>query len=335
VTEKILVSLSFHTRVPAATQIADRLRAKGWEVVLNSSGKNMTEADLVEALPGISGVIAGSDSFTARALAAGNRLKVIARVGVGYDDIDLAAATHHGIVVVTTPTQEIFEAMADLTFGLMVAVSRRIAWADSAIKAGQWRRMDLLGPHLFHRTLGIIGLGRIGKEVARIARAFKMEILCYDVMHDDAFAAEVGLKYVGLPDLLREADYVSIHTPLTPATQRLMNRERLQLMKPTAYLINTSRGPVVDEEALLWALTNGIIAGAAADVFQKEPVPADNPLVKLENFVATPHIGGLSLQAMDSNFAAAAQSVGDVLEGKRPNSVVNPDVYSVAGGNPR
>jgi D-3-phosphoglycerate dehydrogenase len=230
------------------------------------------------------------------------------------------------VVVTTSPVQGLFEAMADHTIGLMIAISRRIPQANELVKAGQWKRV--MGYHLHHRTLGIVGLGRIGKEVAKLAKAFQMRLLCYDVMRDDAFAAEYGLEYVDLDYLLQVADYVSIHTPLNSATRGLMNRERLGLMKPTAYLVNTSRGPVVDEEALHWALSNNVIAGAASDVFAKEPVDPENPLLKLDNFIATPHIGGLSLQAVDDMFASAVQSVIDVLEGRKPYLVVNPDVYA-------
>ncbi len=322
---KILISLSWADRVPAAPQAIERLRTKGWEVVFNTSGGNLSEAALVQALPGIAGVVAGSDKFTARALDAADSLKVISRVGVGFDAIDLAAATGKGIVVTTSPVQELFEAMADMTFGLMIGISRAIPQLDRTLRAGKWMR--IMGPHLFGQTLGIVGLGRIGKEVAKLAKAFRMRILCYDVVKDEAFAAEQGLVYVDLPELLKEADYVSIHTPLTPATRGLLNRERLAMMKPTAYLINTSRGPVVDEEALYWALTNKVIAGAASDVFQKEPVDPTNPLLQLDNFVGSPHVGGLSLQAIDAMFASAAQSVADVLEGRKPYLVVNPEVY--------
>jgi len=324
-TEKILVSLSWAERIPASPQAIDKLHAKGWEVVFNTKGRNLTEDEVVEALPGVSAVIAGSDKFTARGLATADRLRVISRVGVGFDAIDLAAATQKRVVVTTSPVQPLFEAMADHTFGLMIGISRHIPALDRSVKAGHWARQ--MGPHLFHRTLGIVGLGRIGKEVAKVARGFQMSLLCYDVVHDDAFARELGLTYVDLPELLRAADYVTIHTPLNASTRGLMNRERLALMKPTAYLVNTSRGPVVDEEALYWALTNGIIAGAATDVFQKEPPDPSNPLLQLDNLIATPHVGGLSLQAVDAMFASATQSAIDVLEGRKPYLVVNPEVY--------
>ena len=323
--EKILISLSWANRIPGAPAAIDRLRERGWEVVFNKTGGNMTEADLIAALPGIAGAVAGSDKFTAKALAAADRLRVISRVGVGFDAIDTAAATARGVVVTTSPVPELFEAMAEQTIGLMIAVSRQIPYMDRALKSGRWTRV--FAPHTFHQTLGIIGLGRIGKEVAKLAHAFHMHMLCYDVYHDDAFAAQYGIKYVDLPELLREADYVTIHTPLTPQTKGLINRERLSQMKPTAFLINTSRGPVVDEEALYWALSNKVIAGAASDVFEKEPTDPQNPLVKLDNFVGTPHVGGLSLQAIDAMFASAAKSVIDVLEGRKPHLVVNPEVY--------
>lgn len=322
---KILVSVSWADKIAAAPSAIKMLREHGWEVVFNKTGGNLTESDLVTTLPGIAGVIAGSDKFTAKALAAADRLKSIARVGVGFDAIDVAAATAKGVVVTTSPVQELFEAMAEQTIGLMIAVSRQIPHMDRLLKSGRWTRV--FAPHTFHQTLGIVGLGRIGKEVAKLAHALHMRMLCYDIYRDEAFAAEYGVEYVDLPELLREADYVTIHTPLTPQTNCLINRERLSRMKPTAFLINTSRGPVVDEEALYWALSNKVIAGAASDVFQKEPTDPHNPLVKLDNFVGTPHIGGLSLQSIDAMFASAANSVADVLMGKKPYLVINPEVY--------
>ncbi|MHB1005369.1 MAG: phosphoglycerate dehydrogenase [Chloroflexota bacterium] len=324
-TEKILVALSWANNIPASPQVIQRLRDKGWEVVFNTAGRNLTPDEVIAMLPGISASIAGSEKYTAPAFDAANSLRVISRVGVGFDAIDLAAATKKGVIATTSPVRELFEAMADQTFGLMIGISRHIPQANNGVKAGQWKR--IMGPHLFHRTLGIVGLGRIGKEVAKLGKAFQMRLLCYDVFHDAAFAAEHGLTYVDLPELLREADYVTVHTPLNNATRGLMNRERFQMMKPTAYLVNTSRGPVVDEEDLYWALTNGVIAGAATDVFGKEPPDPANPLLTLDNFIATPHIGGLSLQAVDAMFASATQSVIDVLEGRKPYLVVNPEVY--------
>lgn len=323
--EKILVALSWANSIPASPQAIQRLKDKGWEVVFNTTGRNMTPEEVIAAMPGTSASIAGSEKYTPAAFAAADRLKVISRVGVGFDAIDLATATGKGVVVTTSPVQGLFEAMADHTIGLMIAISRRIPQANALVKAGQWKRV--MGYHLHHRTLGIIGLGRIGREVAKLAKAFQMRMLCYDVVRDEAFAAEYGLEYVDLPYLLAEADYVSIHTPLNNATRGLINRERLSMMKPTAYLVNTSRGPVVDEDALYWALTNGVIAGAATDVLAKEPVDPNLPLLKLDNFIVTPHVGGLSLQAVDEMFASAVQSVIDVLEGRKPYLVVNPEVY--------
>ncbi|MHB1414435.1 MAG: phosphoglycerate dehydrogenase [Chloroflexota bacterium] len=323
--DKVLVSLSWAERIPAAPQAIDSLREKGWKVEFNTTGGNLTEADLIKMLPGVSAVIAGSDKFTANAIAAADQLKIIARVGVGFDAIDVPTATQKGIVVTTSPVQELFEAMADMTFGLMISIGRAIPASDRAVKSGQWKRV--MGPHLFHRTLGIVGLGRIGKEVAKLAKAFHMHMLCYDVYRDEKFAEEYGIEYVDLPELLRESDYITIHTPLSPQTRGLINRERLAQMKPTAYLVNTSRGPVVDADALYWALTNKVIAGAALDVFPKEPPDPQSPLLKLDNLVATPHTGGLSQQSIDAMFAAAAQATMDALEGRKPFLVVNPEVY--------
>ncbi len=323
--ERILVNLSWARSVPASPQAVQMMLDKGWEVVYNDRGRNLTPDEVTAEIVGVSACIAGSERYTPEAFAAADKLKAICRVGVGYDAVNTQAATAKGVVVTTSPVKGLFEAMADHTFGLMIASSRRIVQANANVKAGKWQRM--MGYHLFHQTLGIIGLGRIGREVARIAAAFQMKILCYDVVRDEQFAAELGMQYVDLPELLAQADYVTLHTPLNDATRGMMNRERLSLMKPTAILINTARGPVVDEEALAWALQEKVIAAAASDVFAKEPPPADNPLLKMDNFIATPHVAGLSLQAVDQMFTSAVQSAIDVIEGRKPYLVVNPDVY--------
>ncbi|MHB1132795.1 MAG: phosphoglycerate dehydrogenase [Chloroflexota bacterium] len=324
--EKVLIALSWADKIDAAPQAYKMLRDQGYELAFNRTGGNLTEANLIEMLPGVSAAIAGSDKFTANALAAGDQLKVISRVGVGFDAIDVRAASAKGVVVTTSPTQQLFEAMAEETIAMMINVSRQIPYMDRMLKEGKWTRS--FAPSVFHRTLGIVGMGRIGKEVVKLARAFQMHVLCYDIYHDEAFATQYGVKYVDLPELLREADYVSIHTPLTEQTHHLMNRDRFRQMKRTACLINTSRGPVVDETALHWALTEKIIAGAASDVFEKEPADPHNPLLKLDNFVGTPHTGGLSTQAIDALFLSAAQSVIDVLQGRQPYLVINPEVFA-------
>lgn len=288
--------------------------------------RKITEEEAIRLLQGVDALIAGGIKMTRKVLDSTDRLKIIARRGVGFDSVDLQAATDRGIVVTTTPGA-ITHAVADFTFGLMLTVARNIHQADTAIRAGKW--LVLMGTELWNKTLGIIGLGRIGKAVAKRARGFEMHILAYDVYQDEAFAREHGVKYVSLEELLQASDFVSINAPLSSDTSHLINEKTLRLMKPTAFLINTARGGLVDEQALIYALQNKQIAGAGLDVFEKEPLP-DSPLRTLENVVLTSHLAGYSREGMQAAGMMAAQNVVTVLEGGKPDltCVVNPQVYS-------
>ena len=234
----------------------------------------------------------------------------------------MPAATDHGVAVTTTPgTNE--RAVADFAFGLILTVARAIPANIANVKAGRWERV--VGPDVAQATIGIVGLGLIGKEVARRAHGFDMRILAYDVFRDAAFAEQYGVEYRELDDVLAEADYVTVHVPLMPQTRNLVDAVRLARMKPTAYLVNTSRGGTVDEAALYEALTNGQLAGAALDVFGIEPAWG-NPLLDLPNVVATPHVAGISLGSQEAMLRMACRSVVQRLRGERPEGLVNPAV---------
>jgi len=309
-----------------ADPILDRLRALGCDLSDRRRPQRYGEDEMIALVQDVDAVIAGSDQFTARVIAAAPRLKIIARVGVGYDTIDLAAATARGIAVTITPGAN-DRAVADYTFGLIIAVARFIPASDRFVRAGEWRR--LAGADVAGATLGIIGLGRIGKNVARRAQGFEMRVLAYDTVQDPEFARQYGVRYVPLETLLAESDFVTIHTPLTPETRHLLNAERLRLMKPTAYLINTARGEIVDEAALAQALREGWIAGAALDVFAQEP-PWDSPLMALrdrDNVVFSPHIAGSSRGANAAMYRLAVEEVARVLSGQPARYAVNPEIY--------
>ncbi|MCC6628237.1 MAG: phosphoglycerate dehydrogenase, partial [Chloroflexi bacterium] len=249
-----------------------------------------TEDELLTLLPGVAATVASAEPYTRRVLAGAPDLRIIARVGVGYDAIDLAAATEHGVAVTTTPgTNE--KAVADFAFGLLLTVARAIPANMAAVRAGRWQRV--IGPDVAGATIGIVGLGLIGKEVARRARGFDMRILAYDVQRDEAFARATGVEYRDLDDVMAGADFVTVHVPLMRQTRHVIDAGRLAKMRPTAYLINTSRGGTVDETALLAALQAGQLAGAALDVFSAEP-PWGSPLLDLPNVIATPHVAGIS-----------------------------------------
>ena len=261
--------------------------------------------------------------------AAGPQLKVISNFAVGYDNIDLAAAAAHRVMVTNTPGV-LTDAVAEHAIALLMAVARRIPEAERFARAGRYKAFGpllLLGAQLKGKTLGVIGLGRIGEGVAeRAAKGLGMKVIYNDVRRDERFEGATGAEFrASADDVLKEADFVSVHVPLLPATHHLINAKRLALMKKTAYLINTSRGPVVDEAALAAALKDGVIAGAAIDVFEHEP-NIEPALLALENAVITPHVASATIEARDAMARLAAQAVLDALDGKQPINLVKPPV---------
>ena len=264
------------------------------------------------------------------------RLRIIAQYAVGYDNIDVDCATRHGVYVTNTPGV-LTDATADLTWALILAATRRIVEADRFVRSGEWWRtrtgwhpMMLLGFQVSGATLGVIGMGRIGQAVARRARGFEMRILYYDKRRlPEELEKELGAEYVDLETLLREADVVTIHVPLTPETEGLIGERELRMMKKTAYLINTARGRVVDIDALVKALREGWIAGAALDVFPQEPLPPDHPITKLDNVVLTPHIGSATWQTRTKMADLVADNLTAFAEGRIPPTLVNPEVTKV------
>jgi glyoxylate reductase len=264
--------------------------------------------------------------------AAGSQLRGICQVAVGFDNIDVKAATKKGIYVTNTPGV-LTETTADFAFTLLMATARRIAEADKYVKSGQWKvpwgLMMLLGQDIWGKTLGIVGIGRIGSAVARRAKGFNMKILYYDVYRNEQIEKELGVEYVPLETLLKESDYVTIHVPLMPETHHLINEDRLKMMKKTACLINTSRGPVVDEKALYKALKEGWIWSAGLDVWEKEPVDLSNPLLKLDNVTAAPHISSGSIATRTKMAVMAAEDMVAIQEGRVPPNLVNKEALEV------
>ncbi|MEM0058376.1 MAG: glyoxylate reductase [Candidatus Bathyarchaeia archaeon] len=274
-----------------------------------------------------------SDRIDAEVFDAAPKLKIVAQMAVGYDNIDVAEATKRGIYVTNTPGV-LTETTADFAWALLLAVARRVVEADRYVRTGQWKvswhPSMLLGRDVYGATIGIIGAGRIGMAVARRAKGFNMKILYYDIVPmPPEVEKELGAKRVDLDTLFREADFISIHVPLTKETYHLVNEERLKLMKKTAYLINNSRGAVVDEKALYKALKEGWIAGAALDVFEQEPTPVDNPLLKLDNVVVAPHISSASYETRSRMAEMVAENLIAFFEGKQPPNLVNPEVLKI------
>jgi glyoxylate reductase len=270
-------------------------------------------------------------------LDAGKNLKIVASMSVGHDHVDLDAATERGVMVTNTPGV-LTEAVADATFGLILAVARRIVEGDRYLRDGAWRLkwspMMMVGRDVHGRTLGIYGMGRIGISVAERARGFGMRVVYHNRSRNEEIERVVGAEYLSKEEMMRESDFLSVHVPLNKETRNSIGRKELAMMKDTAYLINTSRGGVVEERALIDALQRGIIAGAALDVFEKEPVEMDNPLLKMKNVVLTPHIGSGSIESRTGMAVLAAKNLAAALMGTRPPNLLNADAFRERGVNP-
>ncbi|MGI8676053.1 MAG: phosphoglycerate dehydrogenase [Nocardioidaceae bacterium] len=260
-----------------------------------------------------------------RVLAAAPRLRVVARAGVGLDNIDVRAATHSGVMVVNAPTANIISA-AELTVGLLLATARRLVSANLSLRSGQWTRSRFTGTELYDKTVGVLGLGRIGVLVAQRLTAFGMTVIAYDPYVQAGRAAQVGVRLVALDQLLAESDFISVHLPKTAETVGLIGDEQLHKVKPSVIVINAARGGIVDETALYAALRDGRVAGAGLDVYASEPC-TDSPLLTLDNVVATPHLGASTNEAQEKAGVAVARSVRLALAGE-----LVPDAVNVDGG---
>ena len=299
------------------------LRDAGFELVYQGRGHQLSEDELLVALAGIRASLAGSEPYTAKVLAAHPQLHVIARVGVGYDAVDVPAATANGVAVTIAPgTNQ--DAVAEHTFLLLLGLVKNIIAQHQGVVSGTWPRGANLP--LRGRTLGIAGLGRIGKAVALRGEVFGMKLLAYEPYPDKAFAAAHHLEFVPFERLLAESDFVTLHLPMTAESKYLINRRTLALMKPTAFLINTARGGLVCEADLIEALRAKKIAGAGLDVFEEEP-PGHSPLFTLNNVLLTPHAAGVDLQSRDDMALSAAEAIVSLSRGEWPaEKVVNPEV---------
>lgn len=306
------------------------LREKHPNFGMNTEDRMLTRAELLEKVRGLDGLLSLlTDKIDGELMdVAGPQLKIVANHAVGFDNVDLAAATQRGVLITNTPGV-LTEATADHAWALLFAVTRRIPESEKFLRAGKfkgWGPLMFLGGDITGRTLGIIGAGRIGHSVAMKSKGFNMRVLYADEVQNQVLNEELGAKKASVEEVLRQSDFVSLHVPLLPSTRHLINKDSLRLMKKTAYLINTSRGPVIDEAALAGALRDGVIAGAALDVFENEP--AVHPeLLKLDNVVLTPHTASATFETRNKMATMAASNLIAGLSGQRPPNLVNNDVW--------
>jgi D-3-phosphoglycerate dehydrogenase / 2-oxoglutarate reductase len=303
---------------PLAEDGLERLRRAG-EVTIVSK---LPEAELIRRIPDFDALVVRSETrVTAPIIEAGSRLRVVGRAGVGVDNIDVSAATRAGILVVNAPRGNIVAA-AEHTMALLFSLARWVPQADASVKRGEWTRSKFTGTEIRGKTLGVVGLGNVGSEVAKRAHGIEMDVVAYDPAVSVERAEMFNVELVSLDELLERSDFITVHVPLVDSNRNLIGARELGRVKPTARLINTSRGGVVDEAALADALESGRLVAAATDVFVSEP-PGDNRLLKLTNFVATPHIGASTAEAQVSVAFDVAEEVAAVLAGDLPRFAVN------------
>lgn len=288
----------------------------------------MTENDIIEAAADADAILSIFSRMTRRVLESLPKLKVVVRYGIGYDNIDVAAATDNGVLVVNIP-DFCLEEVSDHAMALILACARQLVRANSGTRQGRWRESQLAlstAAPLYEQTLGLVGCGNIGRLTAKKAQCFGLKTVGYDPYADKSLLSEFGITLMSLPELLKESDYVSLHTPLNEGTRHLIGRDELKQMRPTAYLINTARGSVIDEPALIQTLQEKWIAGAGLDVFEKEPIDSGNPLLEMDNVIITPHCASSSSSAIKRLRTNVAREAARVLSGSWPRNVVNKTV---------
>jgi D-3-phosphoglycerate dehydrogenase len=309
-----------------------RFSKEGLEIVksvasveLNPYGRTMSEKELLKAVGDAEGLIVGNDKINQKVIEHAKKLKIVARHGVGIDNVDLKAATKNNIIVTYTPSANA-DAVADFTIGLILSLARKIPQASLSIRQGRWEARKFMGVDIYRKTIGIIGLGEVGHRVAKRAKGFGMRILYWSRRRKPKVEKELNAQYVELETLLKESDFVSVHLALTDETRGIIGRKEFNLMKRTAYIINTARGQIVDEKALYKALKKQKIAGAAVDVYEKEPPDPDFPLFKLDNVIATPHIAAYSRETIVKMDMMNARDIVKFFKGEKPQYVANPEV---------
>jgi len=303
----------------------EKLKKEGVNII-DMRGSGIDDPKFIEALKDVDAVLCGNDLFVNDAmLDMAPRLKAVAKMGVGLDTVDIKAASNHNAIVFNTPGAN-NQAVADHTFGLILSLARKIVFCDQSLREKRWEHTKIMGIEIWQKTIGLIGLGAIGRCVALRAKGFSMKIVAYDPFWPEEFAGEHGIEKIEIDDLLKVSDIVSLHLPLTEENRGMINKKTLQRMKPTALLINAARGEIVKEKDLYNALKDNVIAGAGLDVFENEP-PTNSPLLELDNVVMTPHIAAFTHDAMNNMCTGIANQLIEYAKGNRPAHIVNPEVF--------
>ena len=303
----------------------EKLKEEGVNII-DMRGSGIDDPKFIEALKGVDAVLCGNDLLVNDAmLDMAPRLKAVAKMGVGLDTVDIKAASRHNAIVFNTPGAN-NQAVADHTFGLILSLARKIVFCDQSLRDKRWEHTKIMGIEIWQKTLGLIGLGAIGRCVALRAKGFQMKVVAYDPFWPEEFAGEHGVEKMEIDDLLKVSDIVSLHLPLTEENRGMINEETLRSMKSTALLINAARGEIVKEKDLYNALKDNVIAGAGLDVFENEP-PTNSPLLKLDNVVMTPHIAAFTHDAMNNMCTGIANQLIEYAKGNKPAHIVNPEVF--------
>ncbi|QDU41017.1 D-3-phosphoglycerate dehydrogenase [Maioricimonas rarisocia] len=296
------------------------LQSAGFDVLPGNRDRNYwDESTLISELEECCAVIAGSEPYTRTVIEGCPELRVIARTGVGFDAIDLAACDERGIVVTTTPGVN-HHSVAEHTIALLMGIARGFPDQDQRVRAGTWKRIER--PRVMDTTIGVVGMGRIGKAVVTRARGLGMKVLGFEPYPDEEFCRRWEVELTDLDSLLSRSDYVSLHNPLTPESHKMMNAERFAKMKSGSVLINTARGGLVDEEALIAALKSGHLRAAGLDVFEVEPLPTDSPLVEMENVLLSGHVAGLDIESQRDTLTMAAETIIGLRDGHWPSHCI-------------
>ncbi len=316
-----ITSRSFGQRCEEALRLIESVA----EIERNPYGRAMSEHELLKVVGDVEGLIVGADKIDRKIIEGSEKLKIIARHGIGVDNIDLKAATDNNVIVTYAPHVNA-DSVADFTMGLILSVARHIPQAHISMSQGKWESTKFIGVETCGKTIGIVGLGEIGHKVAKRAKGFDMRVLYWSRRRKTNIEEELGVQYVSLETLLRESDFITVHVALTDETYNMIGKKEFNLMKKTAYLINTARGPIVEERALYEALKDGKIAGAAVDVYCEEPPSADNPLLKLDNVIKTPHTAAYTFEAVRRMDLVNAEDVVRFFKGEKPMYIANPEV---------